>query len=146
MRLEHGPGKRRQYCKAKYRRECASPTEVSFLLFHAVPYDPLSTALPEEFCVTKRLYTRNILLQRITRSDHLTRHALIRTCEPIKVCRQTPTQEPQQAALAGIRAETEKSVQTVLGDKAWSSYQKQNSAYWLKNISPDPKPAPSPTP
>jgi hypothetical protein len=56
------------------------------------------------------------------------------------------TKEQRQEALAGIRTETEKSVQTVLGDKAWSSYQKQNSAYWLKNISPDPKPAPSPAP
>jgi hypothetical protein len=47
--------------------------------------------------------------------------------------------EQQQAALQGIRAETEKSIQQVFGTSAWDSYKKQQSAYWLKSLSPDPK-------
>jgi hypothetical protein len=47
---------------------------------------------------------------------------------------------PQQrtAALAGIRAETEKGMRTVFGEKGYESYESQ--AWWLKGISPDPKP------
>lgn len=47
--------------------------------------------------------------------------------------------EQRHAALRGIRAETENSIRTVFGDKAFASYQQQDSAFWLKNISPDPK-------
>lgn len=47
-------------------------------------------------------------------------------------------QEQRAAALAGIRAETEKGIRSVFGEKAFESY--QNQAYWLKGISPDPKP------
>jgi hypothetical protein len=47
------------------------------------------------------------------------------------------TPEQRTAALGGIRAETEKAIQTVMGDKGYKSYQGQ--AYWLKGISPDPK-------
>src|ERR1044071_948738 len=43
------------------------------------------------------------------------------------------------AALQGIRTETEKAMLGVLGQKGFDSY--QNQAYWLKSISPDPKPA-----
>ncbi|HMP83266.1 MAG TPA: hypothetical protein PKA41_11250 [Verrucomicrobiota bacterium] len=57
------------------------------------------------------------------------------------------TQEQKTAALKAIRTETESAVQTVLGDKTWTSYQRQNSSYWLKSISPDERPAaPVPTP
>jgi hypothetical protein len=41
-------------------------------------------------------------------------------------------------ALRGIRTETENSIRTVFGQKGWESY--ENNAWWLKNISPDPKP------
>ena len=51
------------------------------------------------------------------------------------------TGEQRNAALQGIRAETENSIKTVFGDKAYQSYQNQPGAYWLKSISPDPKPA-----
>jgi hypothetical protein len=43
------------------------------------------------------------------------------------------SQEQRTAALRTIRAETEKSMHTVFGDKAWSSYQGQ--AHWLNGIS-----------
>lgn len=49
----------------------------------------------------------------------------------------TLSSEQRTAALSGIRAETEKAMQGVLGDKAYKSYQGQ--AYWLRSISPDPK-------
>ena len=45
----------------------------------------------------------------------------------------------RMAALQGIRAETEKAMLGVLGEKGFDTY--QNQAYWLKSISPDPKPA-----
>jgi hypothetical protein len=47
--------------------------------------------------------------------------------------------EQRTEALKGIRTETENSIRTVFGDKGWQSYQSQPGAYWLKNISPDPK-------
>jgi hypothetical protein len=50
------------------------------------------------------------------------------------------TPEQRQEALKGIRTETEKSIQDVLPDKAWNSYQSQ--AYWLNNISREPTPVP----
>lgn len=46
--------------------------------------------------------------------------------------------DQRKAALQGIRTETENSMHTVLGDKAWSSFQKQNGSYFLNNISPTP--------
>lgn len=48
------------------------------------------------------------------------------------------TPEQRTAALAGIRAETEKGIRSVFGEKGFESY--QNQAFWLKGISPDPKP------
>ena len=49
------------------------------------------------------------------------------------------TPEQRMEALRGIRTETESSVRTVFGAKGYDSYEGQ--AYWLKAISPDPKPA-----
>jgi hypothetical protein len=49
--------------------------------------------------------------------------------------------DQRKAALQGIRTETENSMQAVLGDKAWSSFQKQNGSYFLNNISPTPRTA-----
>jgi hypothetical protein len=51
----------------------------------------------------------------------------------------TLSPDQRAEALKGIRAETENSIHTVFGDKAWQSYQSQPGAYWLRNISPDPK-------
>ncbi|MBI5800491.1 MAG: hypothetical protein HZA92_07160 [Verrucomicrobia bacterium] len=50
--------------------------------------------------------------------------------------------DQRTAALRGIRDETERSVKGVLGEKGFSSYERNNGAYWLKGISPD---APAPT-
>jgi hypothetical protein len=50
------------------------------------------------------------------------------------------TREQRTTALAGIRAETEKGMRTVFGEKGFESYQNQNQAYWLNTISPEPKP------
>ncbi len=47
--------------------------------------------------------------------------------------------DQRTTALIAIRAETEKSINGALGDTGFKSYSKQ--AYWLKSISPDPKPA-----
>ncbi len=55
------------------------------------------------------------------------------------------TSEDRTAALQAIRAETERSMQQTLGEKGWQSYNKQNNTWWLKSLSPDPKP-PAPTP
>ena len=48
--------------------------------------------------------------------------------------------EQRQQALQAVRAETERSIKEVFGDKAFESYQKQPTAYWLKGLSSDPKP------
>lgn len=50
--------------------------------------------------------------------------------------------DQRTAALHGIRDETERSVKGVLGEKGFTSYERNNGAYWLKSISPD---APAPT-
>jgi hypothetical protein len=47
--------------------------------------------------------------------------------------------EQRTEALRAIRAETERSIQTVFGDTGWNSYRNQQAAYWIKSISPDPK-------
>jgi hypothetical protein len=52
------------------------------------------------------------------------------------------TSEQRTAALQGIRAETESSMRTVLGEKAYTSYEKQ--AYWLNTISSKAKENPGP--
>ncbi len=49
--------------------------------------------------------------------------------------------EQRTAALQGIRSETERGIRTVFGEKAFNSYVNQPGTYWLKGISPDPKPA-----
>lgn len=49
--------------------------------------------------------------------------------------------DQRKAALEAIRTETERSMGEVLGAKAMENYQKQPTAYWLRNISPNPKSA-----
>ena len=49
------------------------------------------------------------------------------------------TGDQRKEALKGIREETERSMKQVLGDKGFDAYKKQNTAYWLRNLSPDPK-------
>ncbi|MSU28214.1 MAG: hypothetical protein EXS27_09925 [Pedosphaera sp.] len=50
--------------------------------------------------------------------------------------------DQRTASLRGIRDETERSVKGVLGEKGFTSYERNNGAYWLKGIAPD---APTPT-
>ena len=50
------------------------------------------------------------------------------------------TQEQRTAALRGLRSETEHGIRSVFGEKGFESYQNQNQAFWLKGLSPDPKP------
>jgi len=52
------------------------------------------------------------------------------------------TGEQRTAALRAIREETEKSVKAVLGEKGFTSLERNNGAWWLRSLSPD---APSPT-
>ena len=48
--------------------------------------------------------------------------------------------DQRKLALAGIRTETENSIRGVYGEKAGDKYLNGNSTWWLKSISPDPKP------
>ena len=50
------------------------------------------------------------------------------------------SKDQRNTALQGIRSETENSIRSVFGEKGFDSYQNQPGAYWLKGISPDPKP------
>ncbi len=52
----------------------------------------------------------------------------------------TPAQ--RTAALRAIREETERAVKDVLGEKGYTSLERNNGAWWLRNLSPD---APAPT-
>ncbi len=53
--------------------------------------------------------------------------------------------EQRQAALAGIRTETETAVTGVLGPQGYEAFKKASQASnWLKQLSPDPKPAKQP--
>jgi len=56
--------------------------------------------------------------------------------------RADPSLSPAQrtATLQGIRTETEHSIRTVFGPQAFDAYVKQPGTFWLKGISPDPKP------
>lgn len=50
--------------------------------------------------------------------------------------------DQRTAALRAVRDETERSVKGVLGEKGFSSYERNNGTFWLKGIAPD---APAPT-
>ncbi len=52
------------------------------------------------------------------------------------------TGERRTAALRAVREETEKSVKAVLGEKGMTSLERNNGAWWLRNLAPD---APTPT-
>ena len=52
---------------------------------------------------------------------------------------QSLSEEQRNTALEAIRAETERSIGDVLGQKGMQSYQKQPGAFWLRNISPNSK-------
>jgi len=51
------------------------------------------------------------------------------------------TQEQRDAALAGIQAETERSIKQVLGEKGWEQYNRNANTYWLRNMAPKAPPA-----
>ena len=50
--------------------------------------------------------------------------------------------DQRATALRAIRQETEKSVKAVLGEKGFTSLERNNGAYWLQSLAPD---APAPT-
>jgi hypothetical protein len=50
-------------------------------------------------------------------------------------------QERKSAALDGIRQETEKSIQAVMGQKGWENYNRPNNIGWLNGIYTKPRPA-----
>jgi hypothetical protein len=54
------------------------------------------------------------------------------------------TADQRSAALAGIQAETERSIKQVLGDKGWEQYNRGASTYWLRNMVPQPPAAGTP--
>ncbi|MCU0788896.1 MAG: hypothetical protein MUC91_12070 [Verrucomicrobia bacterium] len=53
------------------------------------------------------------------------------------------TQQQRLAALEGIQAETERSIKTVLGEKGWQQYNRNQNTYWLKSMVPQAPPAPA---
>ena len=55
---------------------------------------------------------------------------------------QSLSAQQRATTLQGIRTETENSIRTVFGPKAFEAYVNQPGTYWLKGISPDPKPTP----
>ena len=87
-------------------------------------------------------------IYRVTERENLGTDAAIRIYDMKKVAEEQANRlradksldaDARKAALQGIRAETEKAVRGVLGEKGFASY--ENQAYWFKGISPDPKPA-----
>ena len=52
--------------------------------------------------------------------------------------------EQRSAALAAIRAETERSMQQSLGDKGWEQYNRPNNTWWLRNMAPNSANTPVP--
>lgn len=47
------------------------------------------------------------------------------------------SQEQKTAALTAIQQETERSLQSVLGEKGWESYNRRQNTWWLKNMVPE---------
>lgn len=54
------------------------------------------------------------------------------------------SQEQRSAALAAVRAETERSMQQSLGDKGWEQYNRPNNTWWLRNLAPNSANTPAP--
>lgn len=86
-------------------------------------------------------------IHRVADKNNLTKNDAIKVYDMKKVAEaearklradQSLSKEQRDAALSGIRTETEKGIRAVFGEKAFESY--QNQAHWLKGISPDPKP------
>lgn len=86
-------------------------------------------------------------MYRVTERENLGKDAAVKAYEMKKTAEDEArklrsdnslTPEQRAAALAGIRAETEKGMRAVFGEKGYESYEGQ--AWWLKGISPDPKP------
>lgn len=87
-------------------------------------------------------------IYRVTERENLGKDAAVKVYDMKKVAEdqaralrndKSLAEDARKAALAGIRAETEKSIRGVLGEKGYNTYEGQ--AWWLKGISPDPKPA-----
>lgn len=87
-------------------------------------------------------------LYRVTERENLGKDTAVKVYDMKKIAEdearklrndKTMTPDARTAALAAIRAETERSMRAALGEKGYDSYSGQ--AYWLNNISPAPKPA-----
>ena len=93
-------------------------------------------------------------LYRFTEKQQLSRDAANKVFDMKKVAEEQAkkirndsalSSEQRQAALAGIRTETESAVTGVLGAQGYEAFKKASQASsWLKQLSPDPKPAKQP--
>ena len=88
-------------------------------------------------------------MYRVADKNGLTRDAAVKVYDMKKIAeeqaravRTDQSLSPAQRAstLRDIRAETENSIRSVFGQKASDAYFNQPGTYWLKGISPDPKP------
>ncbi|MCX8090501.1 MAG: hypothetical protein N3I86_06120 [Verrucomicrobiae bacterium] len=86
-------------------------------------------------------------IYRVTQRQGLPRDAAVKVYEMKKVAEdqaqrvrrdETLTPEQRQAALQGIRNETEGAIRTVLGERGFDAYQRQPGAAWLRNLAPTP--------
>ena len=91
-------------------------------------------------------------LFRVTQKQNLPKEAAAKAWDMTKIAEEqanklrsntTLSNDERQSALQAIRAETEKSLTTTLGEKGYSAYMKQGG-WRIKNIAPDP-PQPKPT-
>ena len=93
-------------------------------------------------------------IYRVTEKEQLGRDAATKVFDMKKAAEEQAKQirnnsalssEQRQSALAAIRTETESAVTGALGAQAYESFKKnQIASGWIKNLSPDPKPATKP--
>ena len=90
-------------------------------------------------------------LYRVADKNGLTREAAVKVYDMKKIAEdqaravrmdQSLSAAQRASTLRDIRAETENSIRGVFGQKASAAYFNQPGTYWLKGISPDPKPTP----
>jgi hypothetical protein len=90
-------------------------------------------------------------MYRVADREGLGKEAAVKTFEMKKAAEaqakklredQALSADQRTAALRAIREETERSVKGVLGEKGFTSLERNNGAWWLRNLAPD---APSPT-
>lgn len=90
-------------------------------------------------------------MYRVADREGLGKEAAVKTFEMKKAAEaqakklrddQSLSADQRTAALRAIREETERSVKGVLGEKGFTSLERNNGAWWLRNLAPD---APAPT-